>query len=79
MPPSRFRPCVDLHDGVVKQIVGGTLSDDSPSTLKTNFVAAFVRSLVQLRRNCLISGKTENHLLSSPSCIGNITFEEDMS
>ncbi|KAF8309355.1 Phosphoribosylformimino-5-aminoimidazole carboxamide ribotide isomerase [Clavulina sp. PMI_390] len=40
MPPSRFRPCIDLHDGVVKQIVGGTLSDSSPSALKTNFVAA---------------------------------------
>jgi len=39
MPPSRFRPCIDLHDGVVKQIVGGTLSDQTPSTLKTNFVA----------------------------------------
>ena len=23
----RFRPCIDLHDGKVKQIVGGTLSD----------------------------------------------------
>lgn len=23
----RFRPCIDLHDGVVKQIVGSTLSD----------------------------------------------------
>lgn len=22
-----FRPCIDLHDGVVKQIVGGTLTD----------------------------------------------------
>ncbi|EIN10740.1 Phosphoribosylformimino-5-aminoimidazole carboxamide ribotide isomerase [Punctularia strigosozonata HHB-11173 SS5] len=37
---SRFRPCIDLHDGQVKQIVGGTLSDDDPSTLKTNFVAS---------------------------------------
>lgn len=33
-----FKPCIDLHDGQVKQIVGGTLSD-APSTLKTNFVA----------------------------------------
>jgi phosphoribosylformimino-5-aminoimidazole carboxamide ribotide isomerase len=24
----RFRPCIDLHGGKVKQIVGGTLSDD---------------------------------------------------
>ena len=33
---SLFRPCIDLHDGKVKQIVGGTLSD-SGSGLKTNF------------------------------------------
>ena len=34
----RFRPCIDLHDGVVKQIVGGTLSDDGPGPA-TNFTA----------------------------------------
>ncbi len=33
-----FRPCIDLHEGKVKQIVGGSLSDD-PSTLRTNFVS----------------------------------------
>lgn len=33
-----FRPCIDLHDGKVKQIVGGTLSDNAAS-LRTNFVA----------------------------------------
>ncbi|KAF9247045.1 Phosphoribosylformimino-5-aminoimidazole carboxamide ribotide isomerase [Melanogaster broomeanus] len=37
---STFRPCIDLHDGQVKQIVGGTLSDDDPNALKTNFVAS---------------------------------------
>jgi phosphoribosylformimino-5-aminoimidazole carboxamide ribotide isomerase len=31
-----FRPCIDLHAGKVKQIVGGTLSDDAAS-LQTNF------------------------------------------
>ncbi|KAI0268189.1 Phosphoribosylformimino-5-aminoimidazole carboxamide ribotide isomerase [Gloeopeniophorella convolvens] len=36
---SLFRPCIDLHDGHVKQIVGGTLSDSDPGSLKTNFVA----------------------------------------
>ncbi|GHJ88690.1 hypothetical protein NliqN6_5092 [Naganishia liquefaciens] len=35
---SQFRPCIDLHGGVVKQIVGGTLGTDD-SKLKTNFVA----------------------------------------
>ena len=33
-----FRPCIDLHEGKVKQIVGGSLSDDA-STLRTNFVS----------------------------------------
>lgn len=34
-----FRPCIDLHEGKVKQIVGGTLSD-SGTGLRTNFVSA---------------------------------------
>ncbi|MDG1890246.1 MAG: phosphoribosylformimino-5-aminoimidazole carboxamide ribotide isomerase [Verrucomicrobiota bacterium] len=33
-----FRPCIDLHNGQVKQIVGGTLTKDS-NQLKTNFVS----------------------------------------
>lgn len=39
---SKFRPCIDLHNGQVKQIVGGTLSDGEPNKLKTNFVARWV-------------------------------------
>ncbi len=34
----RFRPCIDIHGGKVKQIVGGTLSDDrADGSLVTNF------------------------------------------
>jgi phosphoribosylformimino-5-aminoimidazole carboxamide ribotide isomerase len=33
-----FRPCIDLHEGKVKQLVGGTLGDD-PSQVRTNFVS----------------------------------------
>ena len=33
-----FRPCIDLHEGKVKQIVGGSLSGD-PSALRTHFVS----------------------------------------
>ena len=33
-----FRPCIDLHKGRVKQIVGGTLSDDGDEP-QTNFVS----------------------------------------
>ncbi len=35
----KIRPCIDLHAGTVKQIVGSTLIDDDPSQLKTNFIA----------------------------------------
>ena len=33
-----FRPCIDLHEGKVKQIVGGTLGAE-PGRLETNFVS----------------------------------------
>jgi len=33
----KFRPCIDLHKGRVKQIVGSTLSDENQQNLKTNF------------------------------------------
>ena len=50
-----FRPCIDLHEGKVKQIVGGTLGD---SGLKTNFVsdrgAAYFADLY--RRDNLLGG-----------------------
>jgi len=35
----KFRPCIDLHNGSVKQIVGSSLRDDTPEGLQTNFVA----------------------------------------
>ena len=35
---TRFRPCIDLHRGQVKQIVGGTLTESSRQ-LKTNHVS----------------------------------------
>ena len=34
-----FRPCIDLHEGKVKQIIGSTLHDNQ-SSLQTNFVAS---------------------------------------
>ncbi len=36
----KFRPCIDLHEGTVKQIVGSTLVDDEPERLQTNFISA---------------------------------------
>ena len=35
---TRFRPCIDLHQGKVKQIVGGTLRDHGPGP-RENFVS----------------------------------------
>ncbi|KAG9232242.1 phosphoribosylformimino-5-aminoimidazole carboxamide ribotide isomeras-like protein [Amylocarpus encephaloides] len=35
---TKFRPCIDLHSGQVKQIVGGTLTTTS-ADLKTNYVS----------------------------------------
>lgn len=35
----QFRPCIDLHNGKVKQIVGSTLREDDPDGLRTNFIA----------------------------------------
>ena len=36
---TRFRPCIDLHAGQVKQIVGGTLGTDTSQSLRTNHVS----------------------------------------
>jgi phosphoribosylformimino-5-aminoimidazole carboxamide ribotide isomerase len=37
---SQFRPCIDLHAGVVKQIVGGTLDlGEGAAGPQENFVA----------------------------------------
>lgn len=35
----KFRPCIDLHEGTVKQIIGSTLIDNDPERLQTNFTA----------------------------------------
>lgn len=42
--PTLFRPCIDLHAGSVKQIVGGTLLSSTDASvaaaaLKTNFTS----------------------------------------
>ena len=35
---TQFRPCIDLHEGKVKQIVGGSLND---SGAETNFISQY--------------------------------------
>ena len=36
---AEFRPCIDLHDGKVKQIVGSTLELPDAAPVATNFVS----------------------------------------
>lgn len=36
----RFRPCIDIHNGVVKQIVGGSLKDEGDHA-RENFSASY--------------------------------------
>jgi phosphoribosylformimino-5-aminoimidazole carboxamide ribotide isomerase len=38
IPVTQFRPCIDLHQGKVKQIVGGSLND---AGARTNFVSPY--------------------------------------
>jgi len=53
----KFRPCIDLHDGKVKQIVGSTLNDERPEELRTNFTATHPASwYAELYRRDDLSG-----------------------
>ena len=49
----RFRPCIDIHNGKVKQIVGGSLRDEGDQA-KENYVstqdAAFFAEMYQKDR-----------------------------
>lgn len=84
-----FRPCIDLHDGQVKQIVGGSLSDDQTS-LRTNFVARSVshkvrsRHVNQMQANRLDPDQTEllrPAAILRPISLGSIAtmdYEEGM-
>nr|HDN01130.1 phosphoribosylformimino-5-aminoimidazole carboxamide ribotide isomerase [Deltaproteobacteria bacterium] len=57
----KFRPCIDLHKGKVKQIVGSTLSDDDPGVLKENYVTERPPSYyARLFRN---DGLTGGHMI----------------
>ena len=57
---TKFRPCIDLHDGKVKQIVGSTLTEDA-SGPSTNFVSEKPSShFAELYRR---DGLTGGHLI----------------
>lgn len=67
---SRFRPCIDLHDGQVKQIVGGTLSTPA---FKINFVST--RSAADFARLYKDNGLTGGHVIKLGP--GNDTAAEE--
>lgn len=55
-----FRPCIDLHEGRVKQIVGGSLADSGPGP-RTNFVSDHPAAwFARLYRN---DGLTGGHVI----------------
>ena len=71
----RFRPCIDIHNGAVKQIVGGSLKDEADFA-KDNFVselkADFYADLY--RRSGLVGGHI---ILLNPA--GSTYYEADLS
>ncbi|QWT52371.1 phosphoribosylformimino-5-aminoimidazole carboxamide ribotide isomerase [Eubacterium sp. MSJ-33] len=70
----RFRPCIDIHNGAVKQIVGGSLKDEADfatnnfvSELKADFYADLYRR----------SGLEGGHIiLLNP--VGSAYYKEDL-
>ena len=67
----RFRPCIDLHQGVVKQIVGSTL-ENGRDTPETNFAstersAADFAASISFARWCAIQRPRTSFDWSRPS------------
>ena len=66
---TRFRGCIDIHEGQVKQIVGGTLSeqDTNGELLRTNFVSTHSSDyFATLYRDNAVTGA---HVIKlGPSC-----------
>ena len=66
----KFRPCIDIHNGKVKQIVGGSLKDAKDQAVE-NFVsdqdaaffAEFYRNLGNTRRACDPAERERLHIL----------------
>ena len=41
----RFRPCIDIHNGIVKQIVGSSLKDENDQASE-NYVHRGLQSVI---------------------------------
>ena len=50
----RFRPCIDIHNGKVKQIVGGSLTDDGRGTARISFPIRTRHIMPVYMRNTLL-------------------------
>ena len=49
---TQFRPCIDLHDGLVKQVIGGTFAEEGGGAPIENFVSEREsRHYAQMYRN----------------------------
>jgi phosphoribosylformimino-5-aminoimidazole carboxamide ribotide isomerase len=57
---TQFRPCIDLHEGKVKQIVGGSLCEGGAG-LKTNFVSG--KTAAQYAAQYALDGLEGGHLI----------------
>ena len=42
----KFRPCIDIHNGVVKQIIGSTLNDETVSDKDTSNSTVLIENFV---------------------------------
>lgn len=81
-----FRPCIDLHSGVVKQIVGSSLNDKDESQLKTNFVSRYSqRSPGEIHRSACgthtdlsTTHPSANFQATTQICTGDSTLLEHM-
>ena len=68
----KFRPCIDIHNGKVKQIVGGSLKDEG-NQANTNFTSELDAAWYakQYQKDCLKGGHI---ILLNPS--GSEYYEE---
>lgn len=70
----KFRPCIDIHNGAVKQIVGGSLKDEADSATN-NFVSELEADFyANLYKNSKISGG--HIIILNPST--SKYYEEDL-
>ena len=63
----KFRPCIDIHEGVVKQIVGSSLTEDASRNVVENFVASRPASdfATQYKADGLLGGHV---IMLGPGC-----------